>query len=306
MENRFNNEIYRITRGRAVFNAPLSRLTTFGVGGPAWAWISPESFDELRNLMEFVGAHHIPYFVMGKGSNLLASDRGYEGVVISLESGFSAIDFIKGSTGPMVESGAGAGLKKVLAQCMKLGYGGLEFCAGIPGTVGGAILMNAGTYGGEMRDIVQWVEGLTRSAKQFTFSCHDLCFEYRKLRIEEGFIITRAGISLIKSTVTEVKALIRQFLRKRASQPKAKHSAGSIFKNPNGYYAGKLIEEAGFKGYREGGAWVSESHSNWIITNGKASAEDIFSIMKRIREAVKVKFGVTLEPEVVLLGFNGF
>jgi UDP-N-acetylmuramate dehydrogenase len=304
MLSHFKEELRRITRGRAVFDMPLSRLTTLGVGGPAWAWIAPESFDELKRLVESISVHRIPYFIVGKGSNLLVSDRGYAGVMLSLERGFSSLTFKEGPTGAMAEVGAGASLKAVLAQCMKLGYGGLEFTAGIPGTVGGAIIMNAGTCGGEMRDVVRWVEGLTSSAKQLTLSHNDLCFEYRRLRLEEGFIITKTGFELKNRTVTEVKALVRQFLRKRASQPKEKHSAGSIFKNPEGYYAGKLIEEAGFKGYREGGAKISESHANWIVTNGQAKGDDVFVIIRRVQEAVKVKFGVTLEPEVTLLGFN--
>jgi UDP-N-acetylmuramate dehydrogenase len=148
------------------------------------------------------------------------------------------------------------------------------------------------------------VEGVNRSATLRTISSDELLFEYRRLRLEQGFIITRAGLKLLKRPVMEVKKRVQEFLRKRTLQPKEKYSAGSIFKNPEGGYAGKLIEEAGLKGYAQGGARISERHANWIVTNGKARADDIFAIMKKVQEAVRVKFGVTLEPEVTLLGFN--
>jgi UDP-N-acetylmuramate dehydrogenase len=304
MESSLKQELLELTHGRALFAVPFSRFTTLGVGGPAWAWVAPETLDELKSVVEFSNFHRVPYFVVGKGSNILASDRGYAGVVISLEQGFSHCFFTEKAPSIEAELGAGLSLKEVLAQCLKWGYGGLEFAAGIPGTVGGAISMNAGAYGGEMRDVVRWVEGINRFAAVRTILSDDLSFEYRRLRLEQGFIITRAGLELFKRPVMEVKKRVREFLRKRSQQPKERYSAGSIFKNPEGGNAGKLIEEAGFKGYTQGGARISERHANWIVTNGRARADDIFALIRKVQEAVKDKFGVALEPEVTLLGFN--
>jgi UDP-N-acetylmuramate dehydrogenase len=304
MEQRLRESLSSVMQGRIVFDPPLSRFTSLKVGGPAWAWAAPESGEELGKLLELLLLDSVPYTVIGNGSNLLASDTGYEGVLISLERCFGDVDFLTEGGPVMAEAGAGANLSALVHRCTSLGYTGLEFAAGIPGTVGGAVRMNAGASGGQMEDIVRFVDVVTPNGDRIVMDWDELHFTYRNLALQPGWIIARATLKLTVSTPEVVEARVRELLARRAGQPRARGVAGSIFKNPPGDAAGRLIERAGFKGFAIGGARVSEEHANWIVTDGQAKARDVLSIMDKVRETVFDKFGARLEPEIILLGFN--
>lgn len=297
-------ELRKITEDRVVFNRPLNRLTTLGVGGSAWAWVAPSSRDELMRLLDFSRTREVPYFVLGKGSNLLVSDNGYHGMVISLEKGFSDISFKRERERVSVQAGAGASLPELIKRCVLMGCGGIEFAAGIPGSIGGAVRMNAGAFGAQMQDITQWIQGMNQQGTVQRYGRSELSFSYRELMLQQGLILLKVGLELQPDTPQQVRAKVQHYLEKRGLPPGGKGKAGSIFKNPEGHYAGKLIEDAGLKGIKAGGARVSEEHANWIVTGDKAKAEDVYSIMKKIQEVVQQKFKVALEPEIILLGFN--
>jgi UDP-N-acetylmuramate dehydrogenase len=266
--------------------------------------VAPESLDELKELLAFFKTHTIPYFVLGKGSNVLASDRGYAGVLLSLKNGFSTFSFAESPDTVLAEVGAGVSLPALLQHCRECGYGGLEFAAGIPGSLGGAVRMNAGTRHGQMEDVVRWVDVCTPHGEVRRFSKEDLVFQYRRLRLEEGFLILKAALQLKRGSPEKVRALVEEYLTERADQPTGTGVAGSMFKNPPGDYAGRLIEEAGFKGYRAGGARVSGEHANWITADREAKSEDVFAVIRAVQAAVQERFGVTLELEIALLGYN--
>lgn len=281
-------------------NVLLKGHTTFKIGGPADYFVSPETAEAIADVVRICRDYDMPYFILGNGSNVLAADKGYRGVVINIMGRMNniAVD------GNIITAEAGASLIKVSQVARDNGLTGMEFASGIPGSLGGAVYMNAGAYGGEMKQIIQSVSVIDETGKLSELSCEEMDFSYRhSLAEEKGLIVTGAVIELKKGDVSDIQAEMDSLLAKRREkQPLAYPSAGSTFKRPEGYFAGKLIMDAGLRGYKVGGAQVSEKHCGFVINTGEATAQDVVTLMDDVVEKVKREFGVTLEPEVKMLG----
>jgi len=278
---------------------PLARHTSFRIGGPADVLAQPASADELAAVVRAAAAHRLPVTVVGAGSNLLVGDGGIRGVVVKLGAGFRRVAW----TTRGVTAGAAAHVGKLARAAVSRGLSGLEFAEGIPGTVGGALFMNAGAYGSEMAAVVEAVEGVTADGRQTTLAASDLSFAYRRSGVAPGFLVTGVTFRLAPQpaeTVARTLDALRD--RRLASQPQGAANAGSIFKNPPGDYAGRLIEAAGLKGRRVGGAHISERHANFIVNDGEAHAVDVQALMAEAQRAVWERSGVWLEPEIRLVG----
>ena len=280
---------------------PLSELTSFRIGGPAEAVATVTARDELCTLTRFLRSHGLGFRVIGKGSNLLVADEGYRGVAILLEGEFSKIDRIS-DLPAVLKVGAGCGLQRLLAHCRRYTLSGLEFCIGIPGSVGGAVIMNAGAWGESFGDAVVSAEVMA-GEEVVTYTKNDLAFTYRKTAGLSGDeIVLSATLQLVDGDLAAIKKRQESFLESRdAKQPKGFGNAGSIFKNPPGDSAGRMIDACGLKGERCGDAMISEQHANFIVNCGKAKAADVRRLMERTQKSVLEKFGVVLEPEVHFL-----
>ncbi len=280
-------------------NEPMSAHTTFKTGGPAEIMLLPSCIEEIKNIIDVCNKNAVKYCVIGNGSNLLVSDKGIKGVVIKLGKSFSHVS-VSGNT---ITLQAGALLSTAAGTALREGLKGMEFAAGIPGTIGGAVCMNAGAYGGEMRDIIKAVKVLYKG-EIITLSNEECGFVYRSSRImREGMLVLEAIIELQKGSSEEIKAVMEDYTqRRRSKQPLDKPSAGSTFKRPQGHFAGRLIEDAGLKGFSVGGAQVSEKHGGFVINKGNASSSDILSLIKAVQDKVYADTGVRLEPEVRILG----
>jgi UDP-N-acetylmuramate dehydrogenase len=290
--------------GEIEWDSPMARWCTLHVGGPAKAIAIPASRVELQSLLGVLAELGVCWRVIGRGSNLLVSDAGYAGVIVMLGRKFAAIEERagerEGEARVLVE--AGCSLMKLVNWCSGSGLQGLEFAAGIPGSVGGAVAMNAGAWGKEMSGILSSVTFLRRSGELLERDKRELAFSYRHLETE-GMIVTAAEFLLQAGDRQEIEQRCTQLLcdRKR-KQPQGLASAGSFFKNPAGFpAAGRLIEEAGLKGVRLGGAQVSEVHANFLVNTGSATAQDFLDLMRLVQEKVAERFGVRLEPEVHIL-----
>lgn len=285
---------------RVLFEEPMKRHTTFRIGGPAEIFIMPEKLEEVRRILEICRTENLPYFILGNGSNLLVSDKGYRGVVIQLDRNFGEVKV----EGTEIHASAGALLSTIAVAARRASLTGFEFAGGIPGTLGGAVVMNAGAYGGEMKDVLQKVTVMDQNGKIFEIPAEKLEMGYRTSIIKTaGYIVLGAVVSLAEGNLEEIKMLTRKLSEQRISkQPLEYPSAGSTFKRPEGYFAGKLIMDSGLRGYRVGGAQVSEKHCGFVINTGDATAEDVCNLMQHVTETVYAKFGVTLEPEVKFLG----
>ncbi len=279
---------------------PMRKHTTFRVGGEAALFLEVGSPEQLKKLTMLFRRTETEYFVVGNGSNLLVSDDGYDGVILHLGAGMGEIR----TEGKKLFAQAGALLSRAAAVAMEHSLTGLEFASGIPGSVGGGVMMNAGAYGGEMSQIVEAVTGIDRSGKRVRLSNEELEFGYRSSRIKkEKIIVTEAEFLLSEGKIEEIRAKMQDFTnRRKEKQPLEYFSAGSTFKRPEGYFAGKLIMDAGLRGYQVGGAQVSEKHCGFVVNKGNATAADICAVMSAVQERVKEKFGVMLEPEVIRLG----
>lgn len=279
----------------------MSRHTTFKVGGPCSVLVKIDEVGQLKKLLPFLKEEKIPYFFLGNGSNLLVSDKGYEGVVITYSQVLS--DEVK-VDGNRITAGGGVLLSKVAKKALDEGLTGFEFAAGIPGTVGGAMVMNAGAYDGEMKQVVESVEVVDIKGDTHVLSCEEMEFGYRTSVLKrEPFIVTKVTFMLIKGD----KGLIKEKMddlaqRRREKQPLEYPSAGSTFKRPEGYFAGKLIMDAGLRGYQVGGARVSDKHCGFVINAGGATATDVYNLMEDVIKKVQEEFQVTLQPEVIRLG----
>lgn len=280
---------------------PMRLHTTFKVGGPADVFVTPESTDELIACVGACRRLQVPFFVLGKGSDLLVSDEGYRGVMIALDG----LDEIR-ADGSVLVCEAGAALADVAERACELGLSGFEFACGIPGSVGGACFMNAGAYDGCMADVLQSVDVLDASGEVRTLDVDDLDLGYRRSRVRtEGLVVLRARIALVPGESTEVRAKMDDLTRRREEkQPLEYGSAGSTFKRPEGYFAGKLIMDAGLKGYRVGDACVSTKHAGFVVNLGEATAADVRAVIAHVQDEVERQFGVHLEPEVRFLGFE--
>lgn len=285
---------------RVLLEEPMKLHTTFRIGGPAEIFVMPEGLEEVQRILEICRTEDLPYFILGNGSNLLVSDRGYRGVVIQLDRNFGEVKV----EGTEIRASAGALLSTIAVAARRASLTGFEFAGGIPGTLGGAVVMNAGAYGGEMKDVLRKVMVMDQNGKVFEIPAEELQMGYRTSIIKTaGYIVLGAVLSLKEGNLEEIKMLTRKLSEQRTSkQPLEYPSAGSTFKRPEGYFAGKLIMDSGLRGYRVGGAQVSEKHCGFVINTGDATAEDVCGLMKHVTETVYAKFGVTLEPEVKFLG----
>ena len=278
----------------------MSRHTTFRIGGPADLFVVPKSVDEIAEVLKICREEKAPYFILGNGSNLLVSDKGYRGVVVQLYRGFGKITV----SGEEIHAQAGARLSGLAAAARDASLTGFEFAGGIPGTLGGAVVMNAGAYGGEMKDVLKEVTVLTPEGEILTLQADELHMGYRTSVVKEaGYIVLEAVLSLAKGDPEAIRSRMQELAGMRSSkQPLSYPSAGSTFKRPEGYFAGKLIMDSGLRGYQVGGAQVSEKHCGFVINAGNATAEDVCRLMEDVQRIVREKFGVTLEPEVKFLG----
>lgn len=289
---------------RVLFDEPMSQHTTFRIGGPADVFVMPENYEQIREVLRLCKEEKLPFFVLGNGSNLLVSDSGYRGVIIQMDRNMEEIRL----DGEEIHACAGALLSSVAVAARNASLTGFEFAGGIPGTIGGAAVMNAGAYGGELKDVLKEVTVMTREGEILTIPADKLEMGYRTSIIKTaGYLVLEAVISLKKGDEEKIRAVMKELSERRTEkQPLDYPSAGSTFKRPEGYFAGKLIMDSGLRGYRAGGAQVSEKHCGFVINAGGATAEDVRSLMDHVIQVVREKYGVTLEPEVKFLGdFNG-
>lgn len=283
-------------------NEPMKRHTTFRAGGNADWFVVPESAEELAAVLNLCRQTGAEWYLLGNGSNLLVSDRGFHGVIIGMER-FSNIEI----SGNILRAGAGVLLSRAANEAYKAGLTGFEFAAGIPGTLGGAVVMNAGAYGSEMKNVLAEAKVLDQDGALQTLSKEDLKLGYRTSCIPaKGYTVLEAVLELSPGKPEEIRKRMDELAAKRKEkQPLEFASAGSTFKRPEGYFAGKLIEDAGLKGYTVGGAQVSEKHAGFVINRGDATAEDIYRLCCDVKDRVKARTGVSLEMEVKLLGNFG-
>ena len=286
------------------FNEPLKKHTTFRIGGAADLLVTPQSEEQLIKLFKYIKENCIRYVIVGNGSNLLFSDEGYRGIVIKIGSELSSIEAIPCENGMIINAGAGTLLSKLALFACENGLTGLEFASGIPGNVGGAVLMNAGAYDGEISQILvssTYLDCENLSVCTKNFDEHD--FSYRHSSYEnDGYLILSASFLLEKGNKEDILSKMKDLNNRRITkQPLEFPSAGSTFKRPAGLFAGKLIEDANLKGYTVGGAKVSEKHCGFVINTGNATCEDVLGVIKYVQNTVFAKFGVELETEVKII-----
>ena len=278
----------------------MSRHTTFRIGGPASVFVTPKSEKDLVTAIEICRSQGAPYFILGNGSNLLVSDQGYDGVVVHIGSDLRDISV----EGTEITAKTGTMLSQVAHAALAHGLTGMEFAAGIPGSLGGAVFMNAGAYGGEIKDIAFEVYAMDINGNEKVFSNSDCCFGYRSSVFSSGdYIITGAKFRLSPKNKDEIFAQMRDYAeRRRDKQPLSLPSAGSTFKRPEGYFAGKLIQDSGLRGFCIGGASVSEKHCGFVVNTGGATCADVINLIEYIKKCVYEKFGVALQEEVRIIG----
>lgn len=290
-----------------LWDAPLQAWTTFRIGGPADALVTPETTEQLRDVLALCRQEKLDWTIIGRGSNILVADKGYRGVVVVLGEGFKAISLLEVSEqgAIRIRAGAAASLTRLTDWAVEQGGSGLEFAAGIPGSVGGAVAMNAGAWGEDMSGVIESIQlvnhertvNVTRSEAGFSYRCFkDLSEKYR------GFVITMVDLSLKKFFPEKIREKMKELRNLRAgSQPAGMPNAGSFFKNPLQTSAGRLIDEAGLKGFRIGDAEVSRKHANFFVNRGAATAADVITLMREVQARVKQNSGIMLEPEVHFL-----
>jgi UDP-N-acetylmuramate dehydrogenase len=290
----------KINSERVYIDEPMNKHTSFKIGGPADVLVLPETIEDVRSVMEVCGKEACPFHVVGNGSNLLIGDDGIRGVVLKLSENFSGVEI----EGTQVRAKSGILLSQLSSKVVEKSLGGFEFASGIPGTIGGAVFMNAGAYGGEMKDVVKEVTVLTRDGQVRTLTNDELEFGYRMSAIQKDkHIVLEVLLELEERPYEEIKQRIDELTEKRTSkQPLNLPSAGSTFKRPEGYYAGKLIDDAGLRGVRYGDAQISEKHCGFIVNRGCATSADVLRLIGLVQKVVHDQFGVMLEPEVRLFG----
>jgi len=300
MKNHIDTIKKILPEDRIFINESMKKHTTFRTGGAADLFLMPENAEQLSELIRLCRREGREYFIIGNGSNLLVSDRGYRGIIIAVTEAFSDIEV----SGNEIHAGAGALLSGIADTARKNSLSGFEFASGIPGTAGGAMVMNAGAYGGEMKDVVKSVEALTPEGERVNLSNSEMGFGYRKSIVKsEGLTVLKIIFSLNPGNEGEIKAKMDELsAKRREKQPLELPSAGSTFKRPEGHFAGKLIMDAGLAGFSVGGASVSEKHCGFIINRGNATSDDVYRLIKKVREVVKEGSGVLLESEVMMIG----
>jgi UDP-N-acetylmuramate dehydrogenase len=282
---------------------PLARYTSMKIGGPADFFVEVENQAALSQLLSFLSQHGMPSCLLGNGSNVLISDFGVEGVVVHLVGDFKRAEWHDQGNDSWVEVGAAHAVTQLVREAARRGYGGLEFAEGIPGTVGGALVMNAGAYGSEFEKVVDLVQGMNGEGTPIQFTREEMKFSYRDSHLPAGTVVTRLRLHLDREEPSRVSSKVRELVTKRkSSQPSGYPNSGSMFRNPTGDYAGRLVEAAGLKEKQIGRAQISAKHGNFIVNLGGASAKDIRQLMELARAEVQAKFGVDLIPEVKLLG----
>ena len=288
-----------VGKDNVLVDEPMSEHTTFKVGGPADIFVTPDDADELADVLEACREADVPYFVLGCGSDLLVSDEGYRGVIISMTEEFIGVSV----DGREMSCQAGVGLREASEMACELGLSGLEFACGIPGSIGGACYMNAGAYNGCIADVLKSVRVLLPDGTVDTLSVDELDLGYRKSRIaDEGMVVLSATFLLKPGDPEEIREVMDDLTRRREEkQPLELPSAGSTFKRPEGYFAGKLISDAGLKGWQSGGAAVSTKHAGFVVNVGDATAADVHAVIEHVQDEVERQFGVRLEPEVRFL-----
>jgi UDP-N-acetylmuramate dehydrogenase len=309
--NSHAKDLSRFWRGEILWDCPMSRFSTLKVGGPAEAIIFAKSLEELKGLVQWLHGNNIHWRVIGRGSNILVPDEGLTGVVIFLEKMFSEIDLLtnaeKAEVGDkvLIRVGGGCSLSKLVRFCSANGLTGLEFAIGIPGSVGGAIVMNAGAWGHEIGGFIDTVDLMNERGNITSMNSEDLGLSYRQWEMAHGTILLFSTFILNKGEQTEIEEKCKRYQEvRKQNQPLGAPSVGSFFKNPPQQPAGKLIEEAGLKGHRVGGAMISDQHANFVVNIGNASANDIITLMQDVQAKVFERFGIKLEPEVHILGIK--
>jgi UDP-N-acetylmuramate dehydrogenase len=296
-------ELRRVSGLRVKTDEPLGKYTSMKVGGPADYLVEAETGPALGEALRRLDRNGISFWLLGKGSNVLVSDLGIRGAVVRLGKEFMRIEWREEKSGPAVIAGAAYPVARLAREAVKRGYTGLEFAEGIPGSIGGALVMNAGAYGSEMERVVEKVEGLSRTGEEIRLSRADLAFSYRKTELPADFVVTRVRLRLERGAPEAMRRKLDELLKKRkSSQPSGLPNSGSMFQNPPGDFAGRLIEAAGLKGRKIGKAQISERHANFIVNLGGARSEDVRRLMDLARSEVKAKFGVDLKPEVRMIG----
>jgi len=292
-------QIVSLTKGTVLVDEPMRKHTSYKIGGPADFYISPRNETEIENLIKLFLLNEYPYYLVGNGSNLLVSDSGFRGAIIDIKEHFSSIEIIQNE----LHCGGGALITRAANIAAENSLSGFEEITGIPGTIGGALVMNAGCYGKNISEHLKLVEIIDQEGNRCSYKASDLKFGYRSSGLEKKLII-KAVFSLSMNNKQNIYAKMNELLAKRRhSQPLSLPSCGSVFKRPEGHFAGKLIEDAGLKGHTVGGAMVSKKHAGFIINFNQASAEDVRNLINQIKEKVNQRFNVMLEEEVIFLGF---
>ena len=288
-----------VNEGELWVNEPMSAHTTFRIGGPADFLVTPGTAGQLKEILALCREENQPFFILGNGSNLLVGDRGYSGTMICL-SRLSAVE----TEETCIRAQAGALLSKIAREACERSLAGFEFAAGIPGSLGGAVVMNAGAYGGELKDVLVNVTVMDREGNILKKTPEELCMGYRTSSVlSEEYVVLEAEINLEKGDRRLIRARMDDLAaRRREKQPLEYPSAGSTFKRPEGYFAGKLIDDAGLRGFRVGGAQVAEKHCGFVINREQATAADVMELCRRVSGAVKEQFCVELEMEVKTIG----
>ena len=281
---------------------PLRDHTTFRIGGPAKYYLVPEKEEEIKEAQKFARERELPFYIIGKGSNMLFSDQGYDGVVIEIGKGLEDIEISEDGT---VTAQAGISLAQMASRLAAAGLTGFEFASGIPGTLGGGIAMNAGAYGGEIKDCISNAKVLTPEGDILILEKEELELGYRTSVIQkQEYLVLEGEFSFARGDTGTIQGKMKELnQRRRDKQPLEYPSAGSTFKRPEGYFAGKLIEDAGLRGYRVGDAQVSEKHCGFVVNRGQATAAEVAQLIRDVQNKVMEQFGVMLEPEVRMIGF---
>ena len=303
MDDLHRQALQKAFGSRVRFDEPLSRHTSFRIGGPAEVWVEVTDALEIRRVQAVAAATALPLFVLGGGTNILVSDRGVRGIVLHLGRPLAGLQWRANGTGQHVRAGAAASLKRLVNEAIDRDLSGLEFAEGIPGTVGGGLLMNAGAFGGEIADVVELVEGVDAAGEVQQLPRSALNFGYRQFDLPPDFVVTHLQFLLRPDDGDAIRARRAEAKRRReAHQPLGYPNAGSVFKNPPGQFAGRLLEAAGLKGCRRGGAMFSHQHANFIVNVAGATAADVRWLMEEAARRVREMSGVRLEPEIRLVG----
>ena len=300
---RFRQSLRDMVAGKVLFDEPTKKHTSIGVGGVADALVFPQSRDELRKIISCLGDGDIPFIPVGNWTNMIVKDGGYRGVIISLQHLNRVIRSERNAGHVLIDAEAGVSLAEIVRSSADESLTGIEFCAGIPGSVGGAVRMNAGAYGNEIKDIIETVNVMIVNGSISEFKRTALHFEYRNLDLPERAIIVSACFLLTKGVKEKIQERIREIIDiRKEKHPLEYRNAGSVFKNPKGLPAGQTIDAVGLKGTRIGGAQISEKHGNFIVNTGNATAKDILALIDTIQKKVWEERGIRLEPEVRIIG----